>query len=472
MANRTATDAKQIHGTNPQFLIEKIVRTRIWDSLYWKEKCFALTAETLIDRAVELTAIGGQYGNQRPTEFLCLTLKLLQLQPEKEIVRLYIQNEDYKYLRALGAFYLRLTGTALEIYSLLEPLLADSRKLRRRQNSGAFDLTYMDEFVDELLRSDRVCDTILPRLPRRETLEETGDLEGPRRSVLEDELEEEEVMDLEGVEGSEGGRRGSRSRSASRSGGEEEVSRGGEQRRRERNGSVEKGRRSEGSVEKGGRGERTGEESGRPRDERAESERDRERRGRYDDDRRHDDRRRDRDDYDRRDDRRGEDRYRSGDGYRDRRDDRREEDRYRDRGDDRRGGEDRYRDSRREEDRYRDRRDDRRDRDRDRDRDYRDGDRERRRDDREISDFTHPDRRRPSSPSPPPPTTTDDKKKKSYSTKKFDALFKKKDPSSSSSRADVGAGGGGGGGGETKESMSIQETNKMRAALGLKPLKM
>jgi pre-mRNA-splicing factor 38A len=88
----------------------------------------------LIDRAIELTSFGGEYGNQKPTEFLCLTLKLLQLQPNKDIVMEFIKNEDYKYLRALGAFYLRLVGTSLEIYQTLEPLLNDYRKLRKRTN--------------------------------------------------------------------------------------------------------------------------------------------------------------------------------------------------------------------------------------------------------------------------------------------------------------------------------------------------
>ncbi|KAJ3183441.1 hypothetical protein HDU87_006760 [Geranomyces variabilis] len=200
MANRTVTEATNIHGTNPQFLIEKIIRTRIYDSLYWKESCFALTAETIIDKAVALQSIGGQYGNQKPTEFLCLALKMLQLQPEKEILRLYIQNEDYKYLRALGAFYLRLTGTAVEIYRYLEPLLLDFRKLRRRNISGDFELTYMDEFVDELLRSDRVCDTILPRITKRHILEETGELE-PRVSPLEEDLMDEDEEGLKPTKG-------------------------------------------------------------------------------------------------------------------------------------------------------------------------------------------------------------------------------------------------------------------------------
>ncbi|CAG8634289.1 12973_t:CDS:2, partial [Ambispora gerdemannii] len=176
MANRTVSDAIAVHGTNPQYLIEKIIRSRIYDSLYWKESCFGLTAETLIDRAIELTSLGGQYGNQKPTEFLCLTLKLLQLQPGKDIIIEFIRTEEYKYLRALGAFYLRLVGTSLEIYQYLEPLLNDYRKLRRRNPGGDFEIVCMDEFIDELLREERVCDTILPRISKRYVLEENDEL--------------------------------------------------------------------------------------------------------------------------------------------------------------------------------------------------------------------------------------------------------------------------------------------------------
>lgn len=45
MANRTVKDAHSIHGTNPQYLVEKIIRTRIYESKYWKEECFGLTGK-------------------------------------------------------------------------------------------------------------------------------------------------------------------------------------------------------------------------------------------------------------------------------------------------------------------------------------------------------------------------------------------------------------------------------------------
>lgn len=54
MANRTVKDAVTVKGTNPQYLVEKIIRSRIYDSKYWKENCFALTAELMVDKAMEL----------------------------------------------------------------------------------------------------------------------------------------------------------------------------------------------------------------------------------------------------------------------------------------------------------------------------------------------------------------------------------------------------------------------------------
>lgn len=190
MANRTVKDAKSIRGTNPQYLVEKIIRSRIYDSKYWKEECFALTAELLVDKAMELRYIGGIYGgNTKPTPFLCLILKMLQIQPEKDIIVEFIKNEEFKYVRALGALYMRLTGTSLDCYKYLEPLFNDNRKLRRQNKDGVFELVHMDELIDELLRDERSCDVILPRVQRRHVLEENNELEA-KVSALEDDMDE------------------------------------------------------------------------------------------------------------------------------------------------------------------------------------------------------------------------------------------------------------------------------------------
>ncbi|XP_017487429.1 PREDICTED: pre-mRNA-splicing factor 38A-like, partial [Rhagoletis zephyria] len=189
MANKTVKEAVTVHGTNPQYLVEKIIRTRIYESRYWKEDCFALSADLVVDKGADLRYIGGIYsGNIKPTPFLCLTLKLLQLQPEKDIIIEFIRQENFKYIRALGAFYLRLTSNSLDVYKYLEPLYNDYRKLRRMSKMGTFDLIYMDEFVDMLLREDRVFDVILPRLTKRFLHVENGELE-KRVSLIDEDLE-------------------------------------------------------------------------------------------------------------------------------------------------------------------------------------------------------------------------------------------------------------------------------------------
>nr|CAD2190465.1 unnamed protein product [Meloidogyne enterolobii] len=189
MANRTSRDAHTVKGTNPQYLIEKIIRTRIYDSIYWKEQCFGLSAETIIDKGMELRFIGGIYGgNIKPSPFLCLTLKLLQLQPEKDIVIEFIRQDDFKYIRALGAMYIRLTFNSVEVYKYLEPLYNDYRKLRYMNRMGKFELLYMDDFIDNLMREDHYCDIQLPRLQKRQALEETDQLE-VYQSALDEDLE-------------------------------------------------------------------------------------------------------------------------------------------------------------------------------------------------------------------------------------------------------------------------------------------
>lgn len=211
-----------IRGQNPALLFEKAVRDRITESYYWKEQCFGLNAATLCDRAAELTFVGGTYGGLgKPTPFLCLAFKLLQLVPERDIILAYLNwpedeervdeededdgrapgvKGDFKYLRALAAFYIRLAWEPVDIYKTLEPLLADYRKLKRRMRDG-FVLTYVDQFVDDLLTKDRVCATSLWKMPARTLLEDL-DMLDPRESPLGDEVD---LLDEDGDEQMENG---------------------------------------------------------------------------------------------------------------------------------------------------------------------------------------------------------------------------------------------------------------------------
>mmetsp|Transcript_1201 Transcript_1201/g.1430 ORF Transcript_1201/g.1430 Transcript_1201/m.1430 type:complete len:298 (-) Transcript_1201:1954-2847(-) len=186
--------SRAIHGTNAINLVEKIVRTRVFESTYWRQYCFALNAENLVDRAAALEFMGGVCSeNNKPTPFLCLLVKMLQLQPEFEIVHMFIENEEFKYLRALGAVYLRLTGKPADIYRELEPLYADYRKLAFQKRNG-WDLLCMDELVDELLTSDISCDIALPRLVARNVLEASNML-ASRESLLHQELAQDSDED-------------------------------------------------------------------------------------------------------------------------------------------------------------------------------------------------------------------------------------------------------------------------------------
>ena len=198
MSNKTVQGAKAVHGSDPQLLIEKITRERVYASLYWKEKCFGLTAESILDRAIELTSVGGSFGaQQKPTEFLCLLLKLLQLQPSEEIVLTYIGAEEYKYLRLLGALYYRFVFPSAKVYRSLEPLLADFRRIRVRQRDGTFTLKRFDELVWGMLREEKWFDNVMPRLTKRQVLEDLGELETARLSILESEyIEEEEATEV------------------------------------------------------------------------------------------------------------------------------------------------------------------------------------------------------------------------------------------------------------------------------------
>lgn len=215
------------NGLNPATIMEKPVRERIIDCYFWKDQCFGVNEADIINRVVEhVHFIGGTYGDaQRPSPFLCLAFKLLQLGPSDDIVREYLNygGEKFKYLRALAVFYVRLTRQAKDVYGILEELLVDRRKLKQKTRTGT-RLTFVDQFVDDLLVKERVCGTSLWKMPKREVLEDLEVLE-PRVSPLGD-VEDLLESEPEEVNGNEKGEReesrsrsprGSRSMSRSRS---------------------------------------------------------------------------------------------------------------------------------------------------------------------------------------------------------------------------------------------------------------
>mmetsp|Transcript_405 Transcript_405/g.589 ORF Transcript_405/g.589 Transcript_405/m.589 type:complete len:346 (-) Transcript_405:43-1080(-) len=197
MANVTDPLIRTAQGTDPQNMMEYITRQKIYDSRFWKEDCFGLSAADVIEKAAKsLVCIGGTYGgNHKPSKFLCLTLKLLQLQPDLDLILEFINQDHFKYVKALGAFYLRLTGRPVDIYENLEPLYSNYDRLRYRDVTE-WKLLHMDDFIHDLFTKPIACGISMPRLPHRETLLTEGYLEessgpgGLRKTALEEMITE------------------------------------------------------------------------------------------------------------------------------------------------------------------------------------------------------------------------------------------------------------------------------------------
>ena len=134
------------------------------------------------------------------TPVLSLLLKTLAIQPKRDIVLELIRNEDFKYVRLLGALYLRMTGRPAEVYNYLEPLYNDYRRVRVRNVDGSLSLKRVDEVAREMLTSDTTIGIALPRLPKRSALEESGILKGARKSALADEFEAAKFKRLQELE--------------------------------------------------------------------------------------------------------------------------------------------------------------------------------------------------------------------------------------------------------------------------------
>lgn len=66
-----------------------------------------------------------------------------------------------------GAYYLRLVGKAYDVYTYLEPLYNDFRRVRVAQADGTFALSHVDEVVDDMLRKDYLFEVALPHIPMR-----------------------------------------------------------------------------------------------------------------------------------------------------------------------------------------------------------------------------------------------------------------------------------------------------------------
>lgn len=178
----------RLGGIDPLTLLPALLRHRITESVYWKDRCFGLSAASLVKVAMEIQEVGGQQDGQ-PLHFVCLLLKMLQLMPDQDIVKQYVEQEGSKYLRVLAAVYVRLTERSAIIYTNLEQLYGDYRRIRVKDTTGTYHIAHVDEIIDQLLNDTSFCGLPLPRLTKREILVKNHVLQ-PRISPLEDELED------------------------------------------------------------------------------------------------------------------------------------------------------------------------------------------------------------------------------------------------------------------------------------------
>ncbi|KAL0236044.1 hypothetical protein GEMRC1_002626 [Eukaryota sp. GEM-RC1] len=178
---------------NPVSVIDPILSQRILQHSYWKEECYGLNEAGVAEKALSLSYIGGSYSIYlKPTPFLCLLYKLLQLNPVPEIILNLFHQNKYKYIRALAMFYIRLVFKPQFVYTLLDQMYMDYRKLRVRYPHG-WEVTHVDEYTHGLLNARRMFDVTLPYLPLRANVGVP-----PRVSPLEEILTAEECQEALG----------------------------------------------------------------------------------------------------------------------------------------------------------------------------------------------------------------------------------------------------------------------------------
>lgn len=163
--NKTINTAQCIHGMDPQNLIEKVIRERIYQSSFWNQDCDTLEFEDTRKIIQSLNYVGGIYSNTKPTPFLCCILKLLQIQPSNDKLVHLLTVIENKYEIITYLFYLRLAmDNVKSIENLLKKYLDDFRKIRIRKIDGRFEITTIDQLIDNFLNDDRVFNIVLPRL--------------------------------------------------------------------------------------------------------------------------------------------------------------------------------------------------------------------------------------------------------------------------------------------------------------------
>ena len=144
---------------------------RLWNECEWLENA--------VRNVQEITCYGAPQSVLSPAQLYLA--KLVQLQPEPEIVLECLRQPHFKYVTALSAVYVRLACGAVDCWEILSPFLKDFRPLRvsmkpveseERTITQKFesidDEYYMDTFIYDLLHVAgrwRLLDISLPHIP-------------------------------------------------------------------------------------------------------------------------------------------------------------------------------------------------------------------------------------------------------------------------------------------------------------------
>ncbi|EGW35257.1 uncharacterized protein SPAPADRAFT_130731 [Spathaspora passalidarum NRRL Y-27907] len=184
---KQATYQDKRNVLNKAYLIEPIIRHRIQDSIFYKQHLYLTNEATILPIIVEhVKYVSGTDSSGRPSPFICCLLRMLELEPSKDMIDTYLTQlgfNEFKYLTALALIYVRLVYSSDVVYKTFDPYFQDARKLRVKLKSPIFNevklpigysLTYIDAWVDELLTRERVVDIILPRLVPRIKFVESG----------------------------------------------------------------------------------------------------------------------------------------------------------------------------------------------------------------------------------------------------------------------------------------------------------
>lgn len=160
---------RSIRGMAPQHLIDSITRHKIYNSVYWQQFAFGVNLVTLVDRAQHLKCVGGLFGTMKqPCNFLCLFLKLLELEPSETVIASFLETKTWqmKHLRLLAALYVRFAYPPETVYIALEPLLLQYTRVAVL-DSGGFEVKRFDEVVHAFIRQKFWCGVSFPPMTPR-----------------------------------------------------------------------------------------------------------------------------------------------------------------------------------------------------------------------------------------------------------------------------------------------------------------